>query len=313
MVSISGSKLWEGMKAAEPCVHGSVRIVPLVGPSSDDPAYRLFDADTAEKVEVTEVDEGGHVPNIMVDNGLDDRLLLIDGQELIGAKQNRILNTDVLIAAHKKINIPVSCVEAGRWGYRSRKFRPGGHSPSSSRGRKAVKIREALAMNRGHVSDQADVWDDITEKICCLGAPSPTSAMHDVYEQREKDLAEAREAFELPPETIGVAVYLGDRFLGFDLFDRAATFRHYWKSLLDSYLLDWLVSKTRPAGSGSEGGDPLPVDDLVGTLSAAPWERYESPGEGDDLRWEGESLTAAALAVGEDSVVHLQAFPKAEQ
>ncbi|MHC4786213.1 MAG: ARPP-1 family domain-containing protein, partial [Planctomycetota bacterium] len=130
-------------------------------------------------------------------------------------------------------------------------------------------------------------------------------------EQREKDLAEAREAFELPPETIGVAVYLGDRFLGFDLFDRAATFRHYWKSLLDSYLLDWLVSKTRPAGSGSEGGDPLPVDDLVGTLSAAPWERYESPGEGDDLRWEGESLTAAALAVGEDSVVHLQAFPKA--
>ena len=77
MVSISGSKLWEGMKAAEPCVHGSVRIVPLVGPSSDDPTYRLFNAETAERVKVSEVDESGHVPNVTVDNGLDDRLLLI--------------------------------------------------------------------------------------------------------------------------------------------------------------------------------------------------------------------------------------------
>jgi len=313
MVSISGSKLWEGMNAAEPCTHGSVRIVPLVGPSSGDPTYRLFDAETAEKVEVSEVDEGGHVPNITVDNGLDDRLLLIDGQELIGCKQNRILNTDVLIAAHKKVSIPVSCVEAGRWGYRGRKFRPGRHSPGSSRSRKAEFVHRALRGERGHVSDQAQVWHDIELKMCALNASSPTMAMHDIYEQREEDLAEARATFELPPETIGVAVYLGDRFLGFDLFDRAATFRHYWKSLLDSYLLDWLVSKARPAESGSEGGDPLPVEDLVRTLSEAQWEQYESPGEGNDLRWESEKLTASALAVGADSVVHLQAFPKREQ
>jgi hypothetical protein len=301
------------VKAAEPCVHGSVRIVPLVGPSSDDPAYRLFDAETAERVRVSEVDESGSVPNITVDNGLDDLLLLIDGQELIGAKQNRILNTDVLIAAHRKINIPVSCVESGRWGYRSPEFRPGRHSPSSSRGRKAIEIRQSLALNLGHVSDQADVWRDIEQKMSALDASSPTMAMHEMYEQREPDLAEARAAFELPPETIGVAVYLGDRFLGFDLFDRAATFRHYWKSLLDSYLLDWLVSRARPAGSGSEGGDPLPVEDLVRTLSDAQWEQYESPGEGNDLRWESEKLTASALAVGHDSVVHLQAFPRREQ
>jgi hypothetical protein len=311
MVSIAGSKLWQEVEAAEPCTHGSVWIVPLVGPSSGDPSYRLFDAETAEEVMVSEVDEGGSVPNIEVDNGLDDRLLLIDGQELIGCKQNRILNTDVLIAAHKKINIPVSCVEAGRWGYRGRKFRPGGHSPGSSRSRKAELVYQALRRKRGHVSNQADVWHDIEQKMCALGASSPTMAMHDIYEQREQDLAEARAAFELPPETIGVAVYLGDRFLGFDLFDRAATFRHYWRKLLDSYLLDWLVSMVRPAESGSEGGDPLPVDELVRTLSAAPWERYESPGEGHDLRWESEKLTASALAWDDDSVVHLQAFPKA--
>jgi len=313
MVSISGSKLWEGVKTAEPCTHGSVRIVPLVGPSSDDPTYRLFDAETAKRVKVSEVDESGRVSNIKVDNGLDDRLLLIDGQELIGCKQNRILNTDVLVAAHGKIDLPVSCVEQGRWGYRSPEFSPGGFSPSSSRARSSREVYESLRADQGHRSDQREVWHDVQHKICQLAAPSPTSALSDVYAQREKDLAEFRAAFELPPETIGIAVFFGDRFLGFDLFDRAATFRHYWKSLIDSYALDWLAFAAGPAEESGEKRDPPSVDDLLETLSGAPWERFEAPGEGSDLRWDSESLTASALAWGDDSVVHLQAFPKREQ
>ena len=47
------------------------------------------------------------------------RVLFLEGEELVGAKQNRILNTSVLIAAHTKSKIPVSCVEAGRWGYKT--------------------------------------------------------------------------------------------------------------------------------------------------------------------------------------------------
>jgi len=310
MVSIAASKLWQEIEEAEPCTHGSIRIVPLVGPSVDDPSYRLLDAETAQEVKVTEVDEGGSVPNIKVGNDLDDRLLLIDGQELIGAKQNRILNTDVLVAAHDQIVIPVSCVEQGRWGYRSREFSPGRFSPGSSRGRKADKVYCALRAKQGHRSDQAEVWEDVAEMARELKSSSPTMAMSDVYEQREPDLAEFRTAFELPPQTVGIAVYLGKRFLGFDLFDRASTFRHYWKSLIESYALDWLAYKARAADEVSEGDDPPSVSDLVGTLSAAPWERFESPGEGSDLRWESERLTASALAWGDDSVVHLQAFPK---
>jgi len=45
-----------------------------------------------------------------VANGADRPLLLLDGEELIGAKQNRILNTTVLVAAHTEVTIPVSCV-----------------------------------------------------------------------------------------------------------------------------------------------------------------------------------------------------------
>jgi hypothetical protein len=311
MVSIAASKLWQGIEAAEPRTQGSLRVVPLVGRSSADPSYRLFDAETAKKVKVSEVDQSGSVPNIKVANELDELLLLIDGQELLGAKQNRILNTDVLIASHKEIVIPVSCVEQGRWGYRSRGFSPGKMAYSSSRANKLKAVHRALRAKLGHRADQGEVWEDVQDMICRLESPSPTRALSDVYKHREKDLAELRAAFELPPETIGIAVYLGKRFLGFDIFDRAQTFRHYWESLIDGYGLDWLASEARPTGEERERDAPPSVEELVTALSGAEWERFDAPGEGSDLRWEGESMTASALAWGDDSVVHLQAFPKA--
>ena len=46
----------------------------------------------------------------------------MDGEELLGAKQNRIVNLTILVAANSELTIPVSCVEAGRWRARSRAF-----------------------------------------------------------------------------------------------------------------------------------------------------------------------------------------------
>ena len=66
-------------------------------------------------VTVEEVSESGSVPNLLVENKGDIRILFIEGEELVGAKQNRVLNTSVLIAAKSRVKIPVSCVEAGRW------------------------------------------------------------------------------------------------------------------------------------------------------------------------------------------------------
>jgi hypothetical protein len=37
-------------------------------------------------------------------------VLILDGEELVGTKQNRIVNTTILVAAGCEIVIPVSCV-----------------------------------------------------------------------------------------------------------------------------------------------------------------------------------------------------------
>ena len=63
------------------------------------------------------------MPELMVENKGDMRVLFIEGEELVGAKQNRILNTSILVPAKSKTKIPVSCVERGRWRYHSPMFR----------------------------------------------------------------------------------------------------------------------------------------------------------------------------------------------
>jgi hypothetical protein len=50
---------------------------------------------------------------------------VVDGEELVGAQQNRIVNATFLIAGLTEVTIPVGCVEQGRWSYRSQDFASG--------------------------------------------------------------------------------------------------------------------------------------------------------------------------------------------
>ena len=71
---------------------------------------------------ITEVSQGGSVPQLLAVNSGDLPILIVDGEELAGAKQNRILNASVLLAPKSETVIPVSCTEQGRWAYASREF-----------------------------------------------------------------------------------------------------------------------------------------------------------------------------------------------
>ncbi len=138
----------------EPVTHGTLAVIPLLAPNLDDPDWLTLE-EAGARARVTEVSEAGSVPFLKVANGADRPLLLLDGEELIGAKQNRILNTTVLVAAHTEVTIPVSCVEQGCWGYRGRQFRPGDASLYASlRAQKAAHVSQSVRAGRGHRADQ---------------------------------------------------------------------------------------------------------------------------------------------------------------
>ena len=63
------------------------------------PRYLTLDEALPRGLRITETSASGSVPELALHNPLDDNVLLYDGEELVGAKQNRILNVAVLAGA----------------------------------------------------------------------------------------------------------------------------------------------------------------------------------------------------------------------
>lgn len=288
-----------------------LRIVPILGPSADQPSYQLLTPDTLPRVRIGEISQGGSVPELVVENDLDECVFLMDGQELVGAKQNRILNTDVLVAAHSRITIPVSCVEQGRWHHISRTFAPGKSASHRTRSAKQSRVHRSLKSDGRHDAGQGEVWAEVAESLACAGAGSPTGALAAAYDQRKPDLDRFKRQLEIPSEAVGVAVFHGKRFQGLDLFDRHGTLERFWDTLVDSYAIDWLGEPLDPQESASS--DPSPeaqtVREMLNLAAAGEWESFKSPGLGQDYRLSDARLVGSALVYEDRNVIHLQLFP----
>ncbi len=287
----------------------ALRVVPIIGPSHDEPRYRLLEGDALTAVKVSEISEAGSVPELLVENTLEERVFLMDGQELLGAKQNRILNTDVLVSAATKLRIPVSCVEAGRWRHTSETFMPGKAASYAVRSGKQARVHEALRAEGRHDADQSAVWEEVACSLASSGSASDTQALHDAYEARREQLAEFRGSLRMPKEAVGLAVLRGSQFQGLDLFDRHSTLKYFWESLVDSYAIDWLMAPVEESGTADLAGT-AGVTELLEKAAGGKWEAFQSPGEGRDWRLDDERLTGAALVWDDRVVTHLQLFPR---
>src|SRR5437763_1437962 len=112
-----------------PVTFQNLTLFPLLRScSTEAPDYLLLeDAIALGLARVTELTDEGSVPELRFENDSDQSVLLLDGEELIGAKQNRVLNVTVLAPAKQSVVIPVSCVEAGRWRMVTPDFNTAGH------------------------------------------------------------------------------------------------------------------------------------------------------------------------------------------
>jgi hypothetical protein len=284
-----------------PVRHGAVTIIPLHGAAGAEPGWLTL-AEAGDAVTITEVSEAGSVPTLTVANSADRPVILLDGEELIGAKQNRSLNTTVLIAAHSTTAIPVSCVEQGRWSYRSRRFTSSEYwLYASIRRMKAARVSSSVRERGRHESDQREVWDELAGKAASLRVESPTGAMHAVYDQYADALAAGREALAPAPEQTGAIVYVAGTWAGLEMLETPALFARAWPRISTGYLADAL---------GQTPADELriaPGDVIAGVMSATA-EPAPPLGLGREYRLGGEQVVGAALVV-DDSVAHLIAFP----
>jgi hypothetical protein len=281
--------------------HGALSVFPLFGSSSGGVDYLLSDeAISAGSVTVEEVSEGGSVPNLLVNNQGDSRVLFLEGEELRGAKQNRVLNTSVLIAAHSRTPIPVSCVEQGRWRYRSRQFESSGtHSSSKLRHYLKASVSHSLKAGRGHSSDQGAVWHEVSRQMDSLGSSSDTTAMADTFQSYSTRLQEFRERVRYVDGATGIAVAVGPKVVALDVFDKPSTCAKVWDRLLTGVVMDALeADRSAPAA------EPAEVARLLSRLRDSAWDQTSPVGVGQEFRFDADSETHASALVFQDSVLH---------
>jgi hypothetical protein len=163
----------------EPRQFGGLTIVPLF-PSSDPLAeYVGLDEGVARGFVVTEVDETGSVNALRVENALRERVLLYEGEALVGAKQDRVVALTVLVEAESSAVVSVDCVERGRWRYRTRELAPAPHAAYP-------QLRRIRARGGG----QGDVWASVAGREHHLCAYSVTEAVDALYDHVAESLAE---------------------------------------------------------------------------------------------------------------------------
>src|SRR6266498_3831610 len=162
------------IQLGEPVEHRGVIVAPLFPREQPRADYLTLEEALALGFRVAEVDAAGMVPELAVVNPLESNVLLYDGEELLGAKQNRILNVTVLVAAKGETRIPVSCVEQGRWHARSASFDSARHTAYPDLRRRKAEQLSAEPLARGVA--QAAVWEEVAAKAGRHGVDSPTGA-----------------------------------------------------------------------------------------------------------------------------------------
>jgi hypothetical protein len=271
----------------------NLSVLALLGDDDRDTRYLTLDEALAQgSVQVVEVSEGGHILELQIVNDGALPVLLLDGEELLGAKQNRVINLTLLAPARQTRVIPVSCVESGRWHHVSPSFAA---SPRA-------QFAEGRAGGR-RISDQQDVWSLIADKSARLGALSDTAAMSAMFESCHTTVEAFVAAFTPVEGQVGGVFFVNGRAAGVELFDVPGTWRTLAPKLLRSYALDALDRTDSPV----EFDAAADAAALIRALTTSQASIFPAVGFGEDVRFDGAGVLGAAL-VGVGKAIHVSAF-----
>jgi hypothetical protein len=251
---------------------------------------------------------------VSVRNVGDTAVLVLFGEEIRGAKQNRIANASFLVPAQQQIDIDVSCVEQGRW--RGRPEAATGRARfGSTHGVVSRSLRQSLARDVGAAraagesfrSDQGRVWDMVGERIAYARTESPTHAYADYAETRSTDLAEMRRAFRPLDDQVGFVAQIGEAVVGVEAIGSPGVFASVFERLIDGYAIDSIDAAAASVREEAPSGRFNEPEALLEALRLSPVRTSPSLGLGRDLRIHGRDVEGCALEA--DGLVHLSAYP----
>lgn len=298
--------LEEELRLGSPEVTGPVVVYPVFGaaPGMD---YLTLGRAINHGFTVKELPGGASVRDLVVSNRTGRAVLLFEGEEVLGARQNRTFDSSVLVPDGAGMTVPVSCVEAGRWdGSRgseqfTRAEQMAYPEMRREKARQAARSRTAGGEAR---ADQDAVWNEVSVRSMELGVRSDTASIHDVYESRRQSLRRMSAEITVHDGQIGALLQIGDRIRGLDLVSRPDAYADLHEALVQGYCLDGLT----PGNRGRSAG---PADDAAAAFMTRVVEtrilERDGIGLGRDFRFEAPTLVGSGLVSGSE-LIQLSAF-----
>lgn len=244
------------------------------------------------------------VPTLLAHNPTETPILIVEGEHFHGGKQNRSIHVTMLIPARAKLEIPVSCLEAGRWGRKQAYRRDAAFAPRRVRHMGVREVARSMRVRQTRHGSQDAVWGAVNRNLAENRIASSTAAAADVERAYAQDVVWSKTVRELSdsgplPGQCGIAVTHGHHVAAVELFGAPNLLAPHWNGLVRSYLLE------RPEASGAPSAQR--VLSFIRRFALNRSEDSPGVGLGIERRVENERMVGQALTL-EGKTVHASFF-----
>ena len=273
---------------------GSLELVPLrIERPTGERDVLLHEALAAGVFEIRER-KGGVVGEVEAVNKGGQPVLILEGETLVGCKQNRVVAASILVPPRATVVVTVGCMERGRWSERGGTFRAGGARMDPKLRRSTLlEMNVARLEHREARLDQSRLWQDVDCRLSETGVRSASADYHRTVEQLAPDAADSSRQFIPVRGQVGVVALWRGKLLGIEIAGHPDT----WTSIAGRALPALVMASD--AADAHEGarppGEPRQTREWLGALAGASVTSRPSRGTGLDLTIRGDRIEGAAL------------------
>ena len=232
------------------------------------------------RLEIRERGQGGEVQELEALNRANVPVLLLEGETLVGCKQNRVVAHTVIIAAGATVVVPVGCMQQGRWSNVGPRFASGPMRVSPDFRRQAVRETSAARSSGGPVHlDQGRLWDQVSDSLSACAVASPSRDYEELLSREHDSLRREASTIRRVPGEVGIIVFRGADFLGLDLLGHP----EHWQKVAERTLPSYLLWSRQGRQSGQQRRSSQDATDVLASIGSAQVEEHPGLGLGVDL------------------------------
>jgi hypothetical protein len=248
---------------------------------------------------IGELDSGPAVELLTVKNPTPLPYVLLEGTIVDGGWQHRVLVHSVFIGANAQLDLPVRCVEQGRWNGDGAQRLHRRRAPLGVRGA-THGVRRSGGGRGPDRADQGDVWSRVAAYEQTYGA-SATSSLVEILDQAQvtDDLRAA-----VPRPLLGqrgILVGVAGHPALVELFEHPDSLAQQWDALLDGLLASTLHVPRRTTSTRRARA-------FIDRLSRRAMPTRIAAGSGALSTVDDDLVSVRALDVGDGRTIHATAL-----